>query len=400
MRWLFLCVVAVTVLVGVASRVSVCQQPSATKPADTLEEFAIGKHGRPIVVPVRLDDENYSFAVDTGSAISIFDTSLKSKLGKAKGTATIRTSLGQGQVDVFNSPDAFVGKLSLKACDQVTCLNLEAVRRASGKDIYGVLGIDFLKHFVVQLDFDGGTLRFFKEVGTQKERLGSPLTIALNGEHCPTIKAFIGEKHEEEFVIDTGATNMAIESSLFDRLVKSEEIAPGASSAVATVGGNFRARSGKLLHMSIDGFALKDLRADRDSKSSIGLRVLSRFLVTFDFPNGILHLKSGESLSEPDPPATSGLVLIQHQGKTLVKAVKPNSPAAKAGIQANDELLAIDGKSNSGLDLFDIGELLTIEVGKKARLRLRRNDDEIEMDFELADRYRPASPTSKPKSDQ
>ena len=79
-------------------------------------------------------------------------------------------------------------------------------------------------------------------------------------------------------------------------------------------------------------------------------------------------------------------MLIQRQGKTLVKDVKPNSPAAKAGIQANDELLAIDGKSNSGLDLFDIGELLTIEVGKKVRLRLRRKDDEVEMELELADR--------------
>lgn len=398
MRWLVLCVVVVNVLVGAASRAADCQQPSAAESADLLDEFAIGKHGRPIIVPVTIDGKTLLFAVDTGSAISVFDTSLKPKLGEAKGRVTIRTSLGQGPVDVFECPDAFVGTLSLKAIDQVTSLDLEAVRRASGKEIYGVLGSDFLKHFVVQVDFDGGTLRFFKEAGTQKELLGSPLPMAFNAENCPTITAIVGEQNVEQFVIDTGATYMAIESSLFDRMVKGEEIIPGSSSALATVAGNYRAKSGKLLQMSIDGFALKGLRTDRDSKSSIGLRLLSRFLVTFDFPSGTLYLKSGETLAKTDPPATSGLVLVQHDGKTIVKAVKPYSPSDKAGIQANDELLAIDAIPSSGLDLFDLGTLLTSEIGKKVRLKLRRNNDEIEQDLELADRYRPTVRASKPKN--
>lgn len=398
MRWLVLCVVVVTILVGAASRTAVCQRPSAAKSADILEEFAIGKHGRPIVLPVTFGGKTLLFAVDTGSAISIFDSSMKPKLGEAKGKASIRTSLGLGRVDVFNCPDAFVGKLSLKAYIQVTSLDLEAIRRASGKEIYGVLGIDFLKHFVVQVDFDGGTLRFFGEVSTQKERLGSPLPIAFNSENCPTITAIVGGKHEEKFVIDTGATYMAIESGLFDRMVMDEEVIPGASSALATVAGDYRAKSGKLLQMSIDGFALKGLRTDRDLMSSIGLRLLSRFLVTFDFPNRTLYLKTGKMLPEPDPPATSGLVLIQLRGKTFVKTVKPNGPADLAGIQAGDELLAIDGKSSSGLDLFDLGIQLTSRVGKKVRLRLRRNDDEFETELGLVDRYGPNLRTSKPKN--
>lgn len=397
MRWLILCGIVATLSTAGVSRTACCQEPSA-KPTETLQEFPIDGHGRLMIVPVTLDNEKLLFAVDTGSAISIFDTSLKPKLGETKGKVTIRSSLGQSRVDIFNCPDASVGMLSLKACNQVTSLDLEAVRRASGKEIYGVLGIDFLKHFMVQVDFDGGTLRLFKGIGSQKDHLGSPLPMAFDAEGCPTITAIIGEKHAEQFVIDTGATYISIEAGAFDRMVNGKEIIPGASSALATAGGAFRARSGKLLRMSIDDFALKGLRTDRDSKSSIGLRLLSRFLVTFDFPNRTLYLKGGKTLSKPDPPATSGLVLMQLQGKTLIRAVTPNGPADNAGIRADDELLVIDGKSCSGLDLFDIGTLLTSEVGKKVQLRLRRNGDELERELDLTDRYRSDLRASKSKN--
>ncbi len=50
----------------------------------------------------------------------------------------------------------------------------------------------------------------------------------------------------------------------------------------------------------------------------------------------------------------------------------PDSPAAKAGIQSGDEILAIDGKSTKGLAIDDASSLIRGEVGTKVILRLRR----------------------------
>jgi carboxyl-terminal processing protease len=50
----------------------------------------------------------------------------------------------------------------------------------------------------------------------------------------------------------------------------------------------------------------------------------------------------------------------------------PDSPAAKAGIQSGDEILAIDGKSTKGLSIEDASGLIRGEVGTKVTLRIRR----------------------------
>ena len=50
----------------------------------------------------------------------------------------------------------------------------------------------------------------------------------------------------------------------------------------------------------------------------------------------------------------------------------PGRPAEKAGIQANDELLAVDGKSVSGKNRDEVVDMVRGEVGTQTTLRIGR----------------------------
>ncbi|MBV8887652.1 MAG: S41 family peptidase [Chroococcidiopsidaceae cyanobacterium CP_BM_RX_35] len=63
---------------------------------------------------------------------------------------------------------------------------------------------------------------------------------------------------------------------------------------------------------------------------------------------------------------------------TVVQAIK-NSPAMKAGLQAGDELLAIDGRSTQGMSLDDVSQLIRGKVGTPVTLRIERRQSNFDV---------------------
>ncbi len=66
-------------------------------------------------------------------------------------------------------------------------------------------------------------------------------------------------------------------------------------------------------------------------------------------------------------------ITVNDAGQVLL-APMPGQPAAKAGLQANDELLAVDGTPVSGKSRDEVIDMVRGEVGTKVTLRLRRGD--------------------------
>lgn len=58
-----------------------------------------------------------------------------------------------------------------------------------------------------------------------------------------------------------------------------------------------------------------------------------------------------------------------------VVRVVPNSPASESGVEAGDEIVAVDGEPTEGLTGAEIGALLQGEVGQRATLTLRSPND-------------------------
>ena len=118
-----------------------------------LAEFIVPSDSNLIFIPVRFDEEEYLFCLDTGSNTTIFDVSLKNKLGKRilwpkKGEAALGKPM---KVEYFRAPQAYLGPLNLKDCMIVGVVDLEPVSFALANKIHGIIGMDFLKKYVSPL---------------------------------------------------------------------------------------------------------------------------------------------------------------------------------------------------------------------------------------------------------
>ncbi len=60
------------------------------------------------------------------------------------------------------------------------------------------------------------------------------------------------------------------------------------------------------------------------------------------------------------------------KGEVYIKEPLPNTPAIRAGIKANDVILAVDGKSIKGMDILDVVKLIRGKEGTKVKLTFRR----------------------------
>jgi predicted metalloprotease with PDZ domain len=84
--------------------------------------------------------------------------------------------------------------------------------------------------------------------------------------------------------------------------------------------------------------------ASEDYAGNIGNQILQRFTCTLDYERRVLYLEPGVRYAEPDEFPRSGLQLARYGDQVLAFAVLTDSPAARAGLREQDELVAIDGK--------------------------------------------------------
>jgi S1-C subfamily serine protease len=102
--------------------------------------------------------------------------------------------------------------------------------------------------------------------------------------------------------------------------------------------------------------------ASRSVAGNIGLRVISRYDITFDLRGSRVALAPNSIFSAPYVVDRSGLSLDQPTPATFtVLSVVPGSPAAEAGLVTGATIVAVSGASIAGsrLGLDDVQKLTT-----------------------------------------
>jgi hypothetical protein len=354
-------------------------------------EFNTGKDGRPLLVSVDWGDENFLFILDTGASKTGIDSSLKRKLGNPIGHTKLLTSAGPVDSELYACPQATIAGVALEGIEAVYCTDLQPLRCAMGEDVRGVLGADFLQRFSVTIDFDKGRVQLSQEPNSVSVAGATIIPLELDESGRPYLLSTIGENSNELVLVDTGATGDSLRAQLFDSLVQSRKIATCDAQLGLTAGGSFRQQSGFLNTLSVDGFQLKEMRVARHFENSIGLDCLSRFHVTLDFHNRRILLRKGKQFQRLFSRATSGMAVVDINGRKTVVQVKRYSPASSAGVSQGDKVVAINGQRADRLDMFEVGQLLTSSVGAPVELTLARGLDTFSTTFHLADRLGPAA---------
>jgi hypothetical protein len=121
--------------------------------------------GGEIVVTVQLEDgKELPFMLDTGSPVTCLDKSLEPMLGKSKGTISFNTLDGpKMDATIYRAPRLYLQDVRLMTGDLVYAVDLKTFSSEAARPILGVIGMDILKNYCIQLDFRANKIRFLDD---------------------------------------------------------------------------------------------------------------------------------------------------------------------------------------------------------------------------------------------
>ncbi len=258
--------------------------PASEFPADATINKDAGR-GNLLFVTLRLESgEELPFFVDTGAAGTVFDISLEPKLGKCLTTNIVEHWGIKNEAGFYAAPKLYLGSTPLMTGGLVFTFDFKQLSSQAGRPVMGILGMDCLEHYCIQLDFEAGKLRFLDpdHMGAAKLGKAFPLTISGNRPFIHHGSLIGGEG--TNLLVDTGYRNDgALESGLFQGEVLQHRL--------RAEGDAVNGRSGRVWFSKCvwNGETFTNLLIGAGG-NVIGLRFLARHLVTFDFPKRTMYL--------------------------------------------------------------------------------------------------------------
>lgn len=360
--------------------------------ASVIAEFNIPNDGDALCVPVMVNSNEHLFVIDTGCTRMVYDASFRAAFGPVRETEICHVPSGAIFVSLFDAPAARLGHLDLRgqvgsSTPLVACTDLSRIARSLGTDVRGIVGLSFLWRHIVRLDFDRGKLSFLSSAGPDA---GVCLPLEpVDGD--PMVRLDLPGLGETLFKIDTGLVGATgslhtdVAQELRERGLASSigsDLRSDAAQAWRT--NTLRVASLRLGDFENTGLIFNEHAGNKPNR--LGLAYLSRYVVTIDFPMRQIHFRPGRDFARRDRGGLSngcrrfGIALIHEGGRTIVAAVAPGGPAAKAGIEAPCVIVAVDGASAVGARFLAVAKLLT-DADSAIRLRIER--DGVERDFDL-----------------
>jgi hypothetical protein len=357
----------------------VCGADDSRRPAgdaNVLARFEVAKDGDPLLLPVTFKGKTYRFLLDTGSSWHLFDQALGLDGPR---TGEFETLAGPIETVVTDAPEAMLGKLSLDTPESVGVLDMRGWRQDWIDELYGIIGMSSLKKHVVRIDFDKGEVLFLKSAGRDS---GGAIPLSYDNDR-PVVRADLSGWGEETFLLDTGIPwsesgglrPLKVAALLVANLA--QEV--GGSQTGAVKGQRtISAKPLRLGEFTIPNPVFRECR-----RNLLGLDLLSRFVVTFDFPNDTLYLKKGNRFDKTYPVDLSGMHLMRQGGKPVVGSVQKGSAAAAAGFKPNDMLVEVGNAKADQTSLVQLRELFSKEA-KDLRVTVRRGNKDAVLTLHLA----------------
>ncbi|MFQ5505986.1 MAG: aspartyl protease family protein, partial [Planctomycetota bacterium] len=265
-------------------------------------------------------------------------------------------------------------------------LPFEHVNPYEGRHLDGLLGHDFMKRFVVQIDY-----------AKRRITLHDPGTFAYRGTGVRVPFRFLGgwplvsarvaapgrDAVEARLVVDTGVRNAIMFSRPFAEKQRLADAMPGAvhSTVGGGMGGESRGLYGRLAWVDIGPVRIREpvVAVSRDASGALasarydgflGGIVLRRFTVFFDYSRRHMILEPNGTANEPFEHDRSGLFLTARgEGfrEITVQSVVRGSPADEIGMRPGDVIMTVDGRRASELGLEGVRKLF---VEGKGRCRI------------------------------
>ncbi len=364
----------IAVVLTVALFLAGCGSPErrAAGPPEVLAKFGFDPNAPWIFLPVTLEGEQYQFILDTGCTDTIYDTSFKDRLGNRflwpqKGTAAGGKSF---TFEYFPAPEAFLGPLSVRGNGLIAVADLAGIGTGLQKKVDGILGMDFLGRYIVQIDFEQASVTFLKShKGIAHADWGAGVRIKQKFlSSLPYVEGQV-DGVGAAFLVDTGWGRRPASGELASRAFNKARsmTRSGTLQALVTSMAETNALRTEAFALSdrfrLGGLEYEDIVFYEGHESTLGMCFFSGHVVTFDFPARKLYLKRTEDADVSSPVELRlkglGLALGRRRGVLSVCVAEVNGVGYRKGVRLNDTLLAVDGKDVSTYSLAALVRILS-----------------------------------------
>lgn len=409
------------------------------------------KHGRVdfklvnnlVLIPVTINGAEFTFLLDTGSSNSVIFSfeAIDSLVLHNSQTFQLR-GLGQQEPVLAIKSDNNVMEIGAAVHQNISLYVIfDGVLNFTSKlgvPIHGIIGTDFFKNFVVNVNYNTKKIKFYdpKTYRPKKCRkcVEIPLVFIHNKPYIAGQVVQAGVTHPVNLLIDSGSgdalwlfsdeeKNLTIPEEAFDDFLG------------LGINGDIYGKRYKVSELSLVGFTFKNvnvaypevefLRAQflQGIDGSVGGEILRRFHWVIDYQAKTLQLRPNHQFKTPFHYNMSGISL-EHGELTLVREetvtnqslsnknqlvssqnstsitkqvavklmpsyviseIRVNSPAHRAGLQIGDELLEINDVPAHQYKLYEIHQMFYTNEGKKMKLTVQREGVKRSFRFKLED---------------
>ena len=363
-------------------------------PPQALSHIPFEMNSNHVLMQGRINDSGpLWFTLDTGAGISVINTRKARELGiqmsangRARGAGGTAESSRLNKV-TLSLPGAELKNLTLAATP------LDSLEEVSGRSMDAIIGVELFQRYVVEVDYESKFITLYDPQQFVYKGAGESLPLTFFNNH-PYIHGKILVSGlapiEGDFVIDSGSGFGITVAPSFNRTQKLlEHIPKTIRTSARGVGGEFVTIIGRVEGLELGRFKLSQpvtafpqtegFISKEGSVGNIGGLILRHFKVIFDYPHKRMILEPNKNFAEPFDIDMSGLSLITDSPQfKLVKVhrVIEGSPAAEAGIKADDLILEVNGRAASELTLNTFREMLKKE-GQQYNLKIKRGDETL-----------------------
>ncbi len=245
--------------------------------------------------------ESLLFNVDTGAPVTVLDKSLEPRLGERIRATTARYVWRGMTGGIYKAPKLYLGDTRLWTSDTIWTADL-GLTNTAGKQVMGILGMDCLRHYAIQLDFAAARMRFLDPAHVAKEGLGRafPLTVHPAGDrgYVTVHQSFTGTKGVNP-ILDTGClVDGVLEPKEFQLELQRQKAAwtnecrdpTGFQRCIALFPKAVFAGE-TYTNLCLERAPALNYKNRTYHLSAIGLPFLARHLVTLIFPQEAMYLK-------------------------------------------------------------------------------------------------------------
>lgn len=346
----------------------------------------IATDGDFVTLPVRVDDRRLVFMVDTGSSTTTFDTSFRNRLAPAGEAERRRVAPDEEASELFMPPSMTVtgtdsGAIPFPRDCPVVCRDLAEVREVSSFPIQGVIGMDFLAAYALELDLVEGRICLYADAGFTKKSWGD----VQIGMSIPLQRPCLEIESAGVFywaLIDTGALlSLDIERDAYEYLMARRQITE--VMFMVSVGDRWKVGAtdeGWLRELKVGPFRHRDISINVHRVSLLGLYYWRRYHCVFDFPGKTIYLKKNRFFDVRDDTDHAGIYVEPAEGAAdarRVAYVALASAADRAGVRVDDYLVSVDGRKVGADSQHSIYRRLSFRHDRPCELVLSRQGSEI-----------------------